>query len=122
MAIPIVEESTFAEPVGGHGLRKSLSWKDGLAVAMVMPAGAIASYGYWQASLGMWGVVVLLSISTVIAVLQAVIVAELASMFPEKPGGVALFAHEGWKRYTNVAGPLASFGYWCRTLAIPILA
>ncbi len=46
----------------------------------------------------MWGVVVLLSISTVIAVLQAVIVSELASMFPEKPGGVALFAHEGWKR------------------------
>ena len=112
MAIPIVEESAFAEQVGGHGLRKSLSWKGGLAVAMVMPAGAIASYGYWQASLGMWGVVVLLSISTVIAVLQAVIVAELASMFPEKPGGVALFAHEGWKRYTNVAGPLASFGYW----------
>jgi amino acid transporter len=111
MAVPIVEESV-AESVGAHGMRKTLSWKDGLAVAMVMPAGAIASYGYWQASLGMWGVVVLLGLSTFIAVLQAVIVAELASMFPEKPGGVALFAHEGWKRYTNAAGPLAAFGYW----------
>ena len=118
MAIPIVEESTFAEQVGGHGLRKSLSWKDGLLVAMVMPAGAIASYGYWQASLGMWGVVVLLSISTVIAVLQAVIVSELASMFPEKPGGVALFAHEGWKRLRTwparwPRSDTGSAGPWC---------
>ena len=30
----------------GHGLRKVLTWKDGLAIAMVMPAGAVASYGY----------------------------------------------------------------------------
>jgi amino acid transporter len=98
--------------IGSHGLRKALSWKDGLAVAMVMPAGAIASYGFWQNSLGTWGVMLLLGLSTLIAVLQALIFAELASMFPEKPGGVALFAHEGWKRYTNVAGPLAAFGSW----------
>jgi amino acid transporter len=98
--------------IGTHGMRKALSWKDGLAVAMIMPAGAVASYGYWQNSLGTWGVLVLIGVSTVIAVLQAFIVAELASMFPEKPGGIALFAHEGWKRYTNIAGPLAGFGYW----------
>jgi amino acid transporter len=98
--------------IGSHGLRKGLSWRDGLAVAMVMPAGAIASYGYWQNSLGTWAVMLLLGLSTLIAVLQAFIFAELASMFPEKPGGVALFAHEGWKRYTNVAGPLSAFGSW----------
>lgn len=111
MAVTL-EDERAKEPVGTHGFRKTLSWKDGLAVAMVMPAGAIASYGYWQNSLGTWGVVVLLGISTAIAVLQAVIVAELASMFPEKPGGIGLFAHEGWKRYTNAAGPMAAFGYW----------
>ncbi len=102
----------LAPAIGSHGLRKALSWKDGLAVAMVMPAGAIASYGYWQGSLGTWAVMLLLGLSTLIAVLQAFVFAELASMFPEKPGGVALFAHEGWKRYTNVAGPLAAFGSW----------
>jgi amino acid transporter len=111
----MAEASTGGElvpAIGSHGLRKALSWKDGLAVAMVMPAGAIASYGYWQNSLGTWAVILLLGLSTLIAVLQAFIFAELASMFPEKPGGVALFAHEGWKRYTNVAGPLAAFGSW----------
>ncbi len=29
----------LAPAIGSHGLRKALSWKDGLAVAMVMPAG-----------------------------------------------------------------------------------
>ena len=59
-----------APATGSHGLRKALSWKDGLAVAMVMPAGAIASYGYWQTSLGTWAVMLLLGLSTLIAVLQ----------------------------------------------------
>ena len=96
----------------GHGLRKVLTWKDGLAIAMVMPAGAVASYGYWENSLGTWGTVTIIAVSTVIAILQAVIVAELAGMFPNKPGGIGMFAHEGWKKYTNLAGPLAAFGYW----------
>ena len=101
-----------ANQSGGHGLRKVLSWKDGLAIAMVMPAGAVASYGYWANALGTWGTVTILAVSTIIAILQAVIVAELAGMFPNKPGGIGMFAHEGWKRYTNIAGPLAAFGYW----------
>jgi amino acid transporter len=111
MAIPAFAEDKTPE-VGTHGLRKVLSWRDGVALGMCMPAGAIASYGYWQGSLGTWGVVVLLGASTLIAVLQTFIVAELACMFPEKPGGVALYAHEGWKRYTNIAGPMAAIGYW----------
>jgi amino acid transporter len=95
-----------------HGLRKVLTWKDGLAIAMVMPAGAVASYGYWAGALGTYGTMLIIGISTVIAILQAVIVAELAGMFPNKPGGIGMFAHEGWKKYTNMAGPLAAFGYW----------
>lgn len=66
----------------GHGLRKVLSWKDGLAIAMVMPAGAVASYGHWENALGTWGTALIIMVSTLIAILQAVIVAELAGMFP----------------------------------------
>lgn len=57
---------------GGQRAHKTLGWKDVLAVAMVMPAGAIASYGYWTNSLGTWGVLTLIGISTLIAVLQDV--------------------------------------------------
>jgi amino acid transporter len=38
--------------------------------------------------------------------------AELAAMFPNKPGGIALYAHEGWRRYFTPIGALAAVGYW----------
>jgi hypothetical protein len=84
--------------IGSHGLRKALSWKDGLAVAMVMPAGAIASYGYWQNSLGTWAVMLLLGLSALMAVLRAFVFPTREHVPPEARR-VALFAHEGWKRY-----------------------
>ncbi len=33
-------------------------------------------------------------------------------MFPEKPGGISLYANEGWRRYFTPIGPIATFGYW----------
>ena len=33
-------------------------------------------------------------------------------MFPEKSGGLALYAHEAWRKYTTLVGPIATFGYW----------
>ena len=33
-------------------------------------------------------------------------------MFPDKSGGLALYAHEGWRKYTTLIGPIATFGYW----------
>ena len=33
-------------------------------------------------------------------------------MFPDKPGGIALYAYEGWRKYFSLFGPVATFGYW----------
>ena len=33
-------------------------------------------------------------------------------MFPKLSGGVAVYAHEAWKRYTSFVGPIAAVGYW----------
>jgi amino acid transporter len=33
-------------------------------------------------------------------------------MFPDKPGGISLYANEGWRRYFTFIGPVATFGYW----------
>ena len=33
-------------------------------------------------------------------------------MFPKLSGGVAIFGHEAWKRYTTLVGPIAAVGYW----------
>ena len=47
----------------------------------------------------------------VVGALQAYIYAEPATMFPEKSGGLSMYAKEGWRRYFSLAGPLA---YVCR--------
>ena len=46
------------------------------------------------------------------AVFINTIYAELAAMFPEKSGGLSLYAHEAWRKYTTLVGPIATFGYW----------
>ena len=33
-------------------------------------------------------------------------------MFPDKPGGISLYAYEGWRSRFNLFGPIAAFGYW----------
>ena len=33
-------------------------------------------------------------------------------MFPNQSGGISLYAHEGWRRYFSLVGPIATFGYW----------
>ena len=54
----------------------------------------------------LWG------ISAIVAVFINTIYSELAAMFPEKSGGLALYAHEAWRKYTTLVGPIATFGYW----------
>jgi len=44
--------------------------------------------------------------------LQNNVYAEMATMFPEKAGGISLYAHEAWRKYLAFIGPVATFGYW----------
>jgi amino acid transporter len=44
--------------------------------------------------------------------LQTWIYAETAAMFPDKPGGISLYAHEGWRGRFSLVGPIGAFGYW----------
>ena len=103
MATAQVEERT---------LLKAMSWWDGFVVALANPAFLIAGLGGSIGALGTGGAFLLWSISICLGALQNNIHAELASMFPNKSGGVALYAHEAWRKYTTLVGPLATFGYW----------
>jgi amino acid transporter len=93
-------------------LLKSLRWWDGFVIALCNPGFLIASLGFSMGALGTWGAVVLWAISAAIGMLQAWIYAEPASMFPDKPGGIALYAHEGWRGRFSLVGPLGAYGYW----------
>jgi trimethylamine:corrinoid methyltransferase-like protein len=68
--------------------------------------------GYQIGAVGAWGTILIAGLVAVIAVVQGFLFAEMASMFPDKPGGIALYAHEAWKRYFAPIGSLAAFGYW----------
>jgi amino acid transporter len=93
-------------------LLKAMTWWDGFVIALANPGFLIAALGASIGVLGTTGAVVLWTISVVIGAFQNNIYAELATMFQEKPGGIALFAHEAWRKYFTPIGPLATFGYW----------
>jgi amino acid transporter len=93
-------------------LLKSLRWWDGFVIALCNPGFLIASLGFSMGALGTWGAVTLWAISAGVGMLQAWIYAEPASMFPDKPGGISLYAYEGWRGRFSLVGPIGAFGYW----------
>ena len=93
-------------------LLKTLRWYDGFVIALANPGFLLGSLGYTVGDLGGWGAALLWGISAVVAVFINTIYSELATMFPNKSGGIALYAHEAWRKYTTLIGPVATFGYW----------
>ncbi|HEY6777156.1 MAG TPA: APC family permease [Thermoleophilaceae bacterium] len=93
-------------------LLKAMTWWDGFVIALANPGFLIAALGASIGVLGTTGAVVLWTISVLIGALQNNVYAELATMFKDKPGGIALFAHEAWRKYLTLVGPVATFGYW----------
>jgi amino acid transporter len=93
-------------------LLKAMTWWDGFVVALANPGFLIAALGASIGVLGTTGAFVLWTISVLIGALQNNVYAELAAMFKDKPGGIALYAHEAWRKYFSFVGPVATFGYW----------
>jgi amino acid transporter len=93
-------------------LLKTLRWYDGFVIALANPGFLLGSLGFSVGDLGGWGAALLWTIMAVLAVFINTIYSELAAMFPNKSGGLALYAHEAWRKYTTLIGPIATFGYW----------
>src|ERR671933_353591 len=96
------ESVTPVSAVSGHAyaqvdereLVKAMSWWDGFVIALANPGFLLAALGGSIASLGTTGALVLWLVSVLIGSLQNNIYAELATMFPEKSGGISVYAHE----------------------------
>ncbi len=95
-----------------EAMAKTLTWKGAFVIALSCPAGLFATVGYSVGALGAWAAALLWGISITVAVLQNWLFSEMALMFPDKSGGIALYAHEAWKRYASLVSPIATFGYW----------
>ena len=103
MAVAAVEE---------RHLLKTLRWYDGFVICLANPGFLLGSLGWSVLDLGGWGAALIWGITAVIIVPVVVLYSELAAMFPEKSGGIAIYANEGWRKYTTLVGPVATFGYW----------
>ena len=93
-------------------LLKTLHWYDGFVIGLCQPAFLLGSLGFTLGTIGAWGSILLWGISATVGLVQNFIYAETAAMFPDKPGGIALYAHEGWRSRFNLFGPIGAFGYW----------
>jgi amino acid transporter len=93
-------------------LLKTLRWWDGFAIALCNPGFLLGSLGFTLGIFGATGSMILWGASALIGMLQAWIYSEPATMFGYKSGGISLYAHEGWRKYTTLVGPLSAFGYW----------
>src|SRR5205823_14351939 len=104
----VVAEAAIEE----RQLLKSLRWYDGFVIALCNPGFLIGSLGVSDGALGGWGAMTLWRFSALIGLLSNWIYSETAAMFPNQSGGISLYAHEGWRRYFSLVGPVATFGYW----------
>jgi amino acid transporter len=98
-----------------HGeprLKRQLSWQAGFVLALTVPAGVMASLGYSIGALGAWSAAALWGTCAAIGIVQNFLFAEMSAMFPDKPGGITLYAQEAWKRYSRALGAMAAWGYW----------
>ena len=105
-------EHTPAQVDEAGEFRRQLTWRDGFALALIVPIAIFATVAPAIAGIGALSVAALFAIACTVGVLQNYLFAEMASMFPNKPGGIALYAHEAWRRYFSPVGALAAFGYW----------
>ena len=110
-AAPVIE-------VDDRHLLQTLRWWDGFAVSLAVPSFLLGVLALTFACLGTWGTIFFWTLSMFIGALQAFVYQEPAMMFPDKSGGIALYANEAWKRYSTLVGPIATFGYWAAWSAV----
>lgn len=98
-------------PVVPHMVR-TLTWRDGFVFALNMPIGLFLTLGYTVGAIGGWTAISIWAVACFFALLQNNLFAEMAAMFPDRTGGISVYAYEGWKRHFAPLGAVAAFGYW----------
>ncbi|CDR06438.1 S-methylmethionine permease [Streptomyces iranensis] len=93
-------------------MRHALTWRDGVIFALNLPIGLFLTLGYTVGAIGGLTAICIWAAACVLAYLQNNLFAEMAGMFPDRSGGISVYAYEGWKRHFAPLGAIAAFGYW----------
>ncbi len=94
------------------GLIKTMQWYDGFVIGLACPGFILAGIAGSTLTLGPVWASMIWFLSAIVGGVAAYIYAEPAAMFPDKSGGLSMFAKEGWRQHFSLAGPIATFGYW----------
>lgn len=93
-------------------LHTGLKWQDAFALSMAVSGGLYVSFGATAAAIGGLAATCVWALAALIGWIQNSLFAEMASIFPDKPGGVPILAFEAWRERFAPLGALATFGYW----------
>ncbi|MFZ0387409.1 MAG: APC family permease [Solirubrobacteraceae bacterium] len=100
------------QALGAEEFKRTLSWRGGFLLALVIPMSGLTLVGYEIGAIGAWGALAVWVGTSVIALAQNYVYMELAAMFPHKSGGIALYASEIWSEYCAPLGGIFGWGYW----------
>jgi len=87
-------------------LLKSLRWYDGFVIALCNPGFLIGSLGFSVGALGGWGATALWGISATIGLLLELDLLRDGCDVPAAVRRHLALAHEGWRRYFSLVGPV----------------
>ena len=103
--------SVTAPAVTEPTLARTVTWKSAFVVSLGGALLVATSLGAIAGDLGPASVFVWTLVIT-IGIMQCLMIAEMASMFPNKSGGTAVYTHEAFKKWP-IVGAIANWGYWC---------
>jgi amino acid transporter len=110
--IPICEKAVSDDAGPEQGLQQSMTWKGGFILALVIPMSGLTLVGYEIGAIGAYGALAVWVGTSLVALFQNYIFAELAGMFPHKSGGISIYASEAWSKYFAPLGGILGWGYW----------
>lgn len=92
-------------------LTRTVTWKSSFVISLGGSLLVATTLGPMASELGPASVFVWTLIA-LIGVLQCLMIAEMAGMFPNKSGGTATYAHEAFKKTSPLFGVASNWGYW----------
>jgi amino acid transporter len=98
-------------PDGACELRRCVSWRSAVLIAFGTAVLVSVSLGPMAGELGNLSPIVW-ALTAGVGALQCLLIAELATRFPSRAGGSAVYAEEGLRGVSPLLGAVSSWGYW----------
>jgi amino acid transporter len=94
-----------------HGMKRRITWFHGFVITTGSIITILTSIGGLAAEIGPPSILVW-PITAIFGLILTFSYAELATMFPNKSGGISIYGAEAWKDKSPLLGAFIIWGYW----------